>query len=129
MSTVQVDAATAAKLSEPKTTVEVRTEDGKLVGVFTPRREATDEDYEWAMKQFTPDKIEAAEKSGPCRPASEIIPELIRKFGLMKFTVVNAPIADQQLADIWLKATDRQAVADAFDRIESSLKNDPQLQG
>jgi hypothetical protein len=47
----------------------------------------------------------------------------------MKFTVVNAPVADYQLADIWLKATDRQAVADAFDRIESSLKNDPHLQG
>jgi hypothetical protein len=47
----------------------------------------------------------------------------------MKYTVVNAPIADEQLADTWLKATDRQAVADAFNRIESSLKNDPQFQG
>ncbi len=47
----------------------------------------------------------------------------------MKYTVVNAPVADYQLAEIWLKATDRQAVADAFDRIESSLKNDAQSQG
>lgn len=47
----------------------------------------------------------------------------------MRFTVVNAPIADHELANIWLKATDRQAVADAFDRIESALKNDPQSQG
>jgi len=47
----------------------------------------------------------------------------------MKYTVVNAPIADEQLADIWLKATDRQGVSDAFNRIESSLKNDAHLQG
>jgi hypothetical protein len=47
----------------------------------------------------------------------------------MRFTVVNAPIADQQLADIWLKASDRQSVADAFNRIEASLKNDAHLQG
>jgi hypothetical protein len=79
MSIVQIDAATAAKLSESKTTVEVRTEDGKLVGVFTPRREATEEDYEWAMKNVSAEEIEASLQSGPCRPASEIIPELIRK--------------------------------------------------
>jgi len=53
VSTVQVDASTAAKLTELGSTVEVRTEDGKLVGVFTPRREATKEDYEWAMREVT----------------------------------------------------------------------------
>jgi hypothetical protein len=47
----------------------------------------------------------------------------------MKYTVVTAPVADDQLAEIWLKATDRQAVADAFDRIEFSLKIDAHLQG
>ena len=57
-------------------------ENGNVLGYYTPRREATEEDYEWAMKRFTPEEIEAAEKSGPCRPASEIIPELIRKYGL-----------------------------------------------
>jgi hypothetical protein len=57
-------------------------ESGNVLGYYTPRREATEEDYEWAMKQFTPEQIEAAERSGPGRPASEIIPELIRKYGL-----------------------------------------------
>jgi len=57
-------------------------ENGNVLGYYTPRREATEEDYEWAMKRFTPEEIEAAEKSGPGRPASEIIPELIRKYGL-----------------------------------------------
>jgi len=57
-------------------------ENGKTLGYFSTRREATEEDYEWAMKRFTPEEIEAAEKSGPCRPASEVIPELIRKYGL-----------------------------------------------
>ena len=47
----------------------------------------------------------------------------------MRYTVVNAPVADDQLAEIWLRAADRQAVADAFDRIESSLKHDAHLQG
>jgi hypothetical protein len=47
----------------------------------------------------------------------------------MKFTVVNAPVADQQLAELWVEATDRQSVADAFNRIESSLKNNAHLQG
>jgi hypothetical protein len=47
----------------------------------------------------------------------------------MKYTVVNAPVADEQLADIWIEAKDRQGVADAFNRIESSLRHDAQLQG
>jgi hypothetical protein len=47
----------------------------------------------------------------------------------MKYTVVNAPVADRQLADIWLKAADRESVSDAFHRIESSLKFDAHLQG
>ncbi len=76
MSTVLIDASTAAKLSEPKTTVEVRTEDGKLIGVFSPRREATEEDYEWAMREITTEEIEASLKSGPGRPFVEIIAEL-----------------------------------------------------
>jgi hypothetical protein len=76
MSTVLIDAATAAKLTEPCTRVEVRTEDGKLVGLFTPQREATPEDYEWARQQFTPEEIEAARNSGPGRPLAEIMGEL-----------------------------------------------------
>jgi len=47
----------------------------------------------------------------------------------MKYTVVTVPVADHQLADIWLRAPDRQKVADAFNRIESMLKLDAYLQG
>jgi hypothetical protein len=57
-------------------------ENGNILGYYTPRREATDEDYEWAMQQFSAEQMEAAVNSGPGRPASEIIPELIRKYGL-----------------------------------------------
>jgi hypothetical protein len=46
----------------------------------------------------------------------------------MKYTVVNAPVADHQLANIWLTAKDRQGVDDSF-RIESALKHDAHLQG
>jgi len=42
----------------------------------------------------------------------------------MKYTVVTVPVAEHQLADIWLKATNPQLVADAFNRIESLLKHD-----
>ena len=47
----------------------------------------------------------------------------------MKYTVVTSPLADRMLADIWLESPDRQAVADAFDHIESVLKHDAHLQG
>jgi len=60
-------------------------ERGNTLGYYTPsppRREATEEDYEWAFKNITKKQIDAAENSGPGRPASEIIPELIRKYGL-----------------------------------------------
>jgi hypothetical protein len=79
MSTVLIDALTAAKLSEPNATVEVRTEDGKLVGVFTPRREATAEDYAWARQQFTAEEIEASRKSGPGRPLADIMTDLRKR--------------------------------------------------
>jgi hypothetical protein len=40
----------------------------------------------------------------------------------MKFTVASTPLADLQLADIWLRASDPQAVADASDRIDALLR-------
>jgi hypothetical protein len=62
--------------------VQVCDKDGNILGYYTPRREATEEDYAWAMQRFTKEDIEASLQSGPGRPASEIIPELIRKYGL-----------------------------------------------
>jgi len=81
MTTVTVDAATAAKLREPNARVEVRTEDGKLIGDFLPRREATQEDYDWAFREVTTEEIERSRASGPGRPFSEVIAELRRKYG------------------------------------------------
>jgi hypothetical protein len=43
----------------------------------------------------------------------------------MKYTVVTTPVADHQLAEIWLDALDRQLIADAFDQIESQLRRRP----
>ena len=81
MTTVLVDAATAARLREPNAKVEVRTEDGKLIGDFTPRREATEADYEWAFREVTKEEIEMSLASGPGRPFAEAIAELRRKYG------------------------------------------------
>jgi hypothetical protein len=47
----------------------------------------------------------------------------------MKYTVVTTSIADDQLAKLWLRAADRQSVADAYDCIEAMLKHDPHLLG
>jgi hypothetical protein len=40
----------------------------------------------------------------------------------MKFTVATSPVAEYQLALIWLQARDRERVSQAFNRIESLLK-------
>ena len=43
----------------------------------------------------------------------------------MKYTVVWTPDAREQLAEIWLEASDRDAVTLAATKIEQSLKHDP----
>ncbi len=43
----------------------------------------------------------------------------------MKYTVVYLPSAEQQLADLWLKAANPAAVTQASDKIDQLLKNDP----
>jgi hypothetical protein len=42
----------------------------------------------------------------------------------MKYTVVYTPFADYQLADIWLRAKNRQQVTDSANKIESMLRHD-----
>jgi len=43
----------------------------------------------------------------------------------MKYAVVWNPAAEARLAEIWMAATDKQAVADAADQIESLLARTP----
>jgi hypothetical protein len=43
----------------------------------------------------------------------------------MRWTVVYLPDAEAQLADLWTRAGDRQAVADASDRLDRRLRDDP----
>jgi hypothetical protein len=76
MSTVLIDAATAARLSEQQGTVEVRTEDGRLVGVFTPQREATDEDYQWARERFSLEEIAQARNEPGGYTTAEVLQHL-----------------------------------------------------
>lgn len=56
-------------------------EEGNVLGYYTPRREATEEDYKWAMERITPEEIEASLRSGPGRPLEEIIADLRRRYG------------------------------------------------
>jgi hypothetical protein len=47
----------------------------------------------------------------------------------MKYTVAFSSRAEQQLAQIWLQAIDRQKVTDASIRIEELLRNDAEQRG
>jgi plasmid stabilization system protein ParE len=47
----------------------------------------------------------------------------------MKYTVVWRPSAEDQLAEIWMQASDRQAVTDAANSIERTLRNSPETKG
>lgn len=43
----------------------------------------------------------------------------------MKFTVVWLPSAEQELARLWLTASDRAQVGEIADRIDATLSRDP----
>ncbi len=43
----------------------------------------------------------------------------------MRFTVIYVPSAENELASIWTRAPDKQAVADASDEIDDLLKFRP----
>jgi len=47
----------------------------------------------------------------------------------MRYTVTWKPSVEQRLADIWITAPDRRAVADAVNVIDKSLRFDPHNQG
>jgi len=47
----------------------------------------------------------------------------------MKFTVSYKPSAEQELADVWLSVPNRQALADAANKIDAVLKSNPHAQG
>jgi hypothetical protein len=47
----------------------------------------------------------------------------------MRFTVVWAPVAIDQLADAWAQATDRPAVTRAADEVDRILRTDPDRKG
>jgi hypothetical protein len=47
----------------------------------------------------------------------------------MRYTVVWTPRARGHLANLWIHAADRQAVADAADRIDVALRDDPEKKG
>jgi hypothetical protein len=47
----------------------------------------------------------------------------------MRYTVVWSTAAIGWLADLWRKATDQQAVADASDRLDLALRDDPERKG
>jgi plasmid stabilization system protein ParE len=47
----------------------------------------------------------------------------------MKYTVTWTPSAEKHLAQLWVHANDRQAVADSADRIDRLLKNDAETKG
>jgi hypothetical protein len=47
----------------------------------------------------------------------------------MKYTVAYGPLAEEQLARIWLDANDRSAVTEASHALERLLRHDPDRLG
>jgi plasmid stabilization system protein ParE len=47
----------------------------------------------------------------------------------MRFTVTWHPSAEQELAEIWLRAADRQSVTQATNMIDQPLASDPLAHG
>jgi hypothetical protein len=47
----------------------------------------------------------------------------------MRFTVTWHPTAEAELVDVWLRATDRESVAEAANKIDQSLAVEPLNQG
>jgi hypothetical protein len=80
MSTITIPASLKAAFVG-QTEARVCDENGNILGYYRPRREATDEDYEWAFKNITKEQIEASLASGVGRPLSETIAELRAKYG------------------------------------------------
>jgi hypothetical protein len=76
--TIPPSLETAFGVAEPTTICD---EKGRVLGYYTPLREATDEEYAWLMKEVTSEEIEASLKSGPGRPLSDILADLHRKYG------------------------------------------------
>ena len=47
----------------------------------------------------------------------------------MRYTVLWTPEAEEQLAAIWIESSNRQAIREASQRIDESLRRDPASQG
>jgi plasmid stabilization system protein ParE len=47
----------------------------------------------------------------------------------MTYTVTYKPSAENELTELWIQAADRQAVADAANRIDGLLGVSPHIQG
>jgi hypothetical protein len=47
----------------------------------------------------------------------------------MRYTVVWLPAAEAALTNLWLRAPDQQVVADASNRLDAALANDPETKG
>lgn len=75
MSTITIPASLASAFAAGKPS-RICDENGNILGYYTPNREATEEDYEWAMQAFTAEEIEASVRSGIGRPFAEVIAEL-----------------------------------------------------
>jgi hypothetical protein len=80
MNDITIPADLASRFAGSETS-RVRDEQGVVLGYYTPLCEGTDEDYEWAFAQITPELIEASEKSGSGRPLAEALAELRQKYG------------------------------------------------
>ena len=80
-------------------------------------------DAEGRVHHVEGDHFPLGELDGVPKERTTAIAELLKRAGF------RSRVLTDLRAEIWLKAADRQAVADAFDQIEFSLKIDAHLKG
>jgi hypothetical protein len=80
MSDITIPANLAPSFAGSETS-RVLDERGVVLGVYTPIREFTDDEYAWVFEQITPELIEASNNAGPGRPLADVLAELRRKHG------------------------------------------------
>ena len=76
--TIPSDLKSAFGVAGPTTVCD---EQGNILGYYTPAREATAEDYAWALENVTTQELEYSKSTGEGRPLGEIIADLRRRFG------------------------------------------------
>lgn len=78
MTAITIPASITPLFGQVAEPVPVMDEQGNVLGFYTPMRQATKEDYEWARQQFTQAEINAARREPGGFTTEEVLEHLSR---------------------------------------------------